>query len=174
MDVGVISRTAASDSLRPHGLQPTRLLCPWDFPSKNIEGGCHFLRQGLFPIQGSNRCLLYLLHWGQVLYPLSIREAQGAWGGRCQKPQSFGEYLEVMQSIRLWIVWLIFYGRWRKFLLKIYTRMTFQNWELSDFSWRYERDCLLPGFQPPLPEGRKVWLHWELRVGRACLAEQKK
>ena len=22
-------------TLRPHGLQPTRLLCPWDFPGKN-------------------------------------------------------------------------------------------------------------------------------------------
>ena len=24
-----------SDSSRPHGLQPTRLLCPWDFPGKS-------------------------------------------------------------------------------------------------------------------------------------------
>ena len=24
-----------SHSLRPHGLQPTRLLCPWDFPGKS-------------------------------------------------------------------------------------------------------------------------------------------
>ena len=24
-----------SDSVRPHGLQPTRLLRPWDFPSKS-------------------------------------------------------------------------------------------------------------------------------------------
>ena len=23
----------------PHGLQPTRLLCPWDFPGKNTGGG---------------------------------------------------------------------------------------------------------------------------------------
>ena len=34
------------DSLRPHGLQPTRLLCPWDFPGKNTGVGCHFLLQG--------------------------------------------------------------------------------------------------------------------------------
>ena len=32
-----------SSSLWPHGLQPTRLLCPWDFPGKNIGVGCHFL-----------------------------------------------------------------------------------------------------------------------------------
>ena len=28
--------------LRPHGLQPARLPCPWDFPGKNITVGCHF------------------------------------------------------------------------------------------------------------------------------------
>ena len=32
-----------SDSVRPHGLQPTRLLCPWDSPGKNTGVGCHFL-----------------------------------------------------------------------------------------------------------------------------------
>ena len=34
--------------LKPHGLQPTRLLCPWDFPGKNTGVGCHFLLQGIF------------------------------------------------------------------------------------------------------------------------------
>ena len=34
-----------SDSLRPHGLQPTRLLCPWDFPGENTGVGCHRLLQ---------------------------------------------------------------------------------------------------------------------------------
>ena len=33
-------------TLRPHGLQPTRLLCPWDFPGKNTGVGWHFLLQG--------------------------------------------------------------------------------------------------------------------------------
>ena len=32
-----------SDFLRPHGLQHTRLLCPWDFPGKNTGVGCHCL-----------------------------------------------------------------------------------------------------------------------------------
>ena len=31
--------------VRPHGLQPTRLLCPWDSPGKNTGVGCHFLLQ---------------------------------------------------------------------------------------------------------------------------------
>ena len=32
-----------SDSQWPHGLQPTRLLCPWDFPGKSTRVGCHCL-----------------------------------------------------------------------------------------------------------------------------------
>ena len=36
------SRSVASDSLRPHGLQPTRLLRPWDFPGKSTGVGCHW------------------------------------------------------------------------------------------------------------------------------------
>ena len=43
----VLSRlSGVSDSLPPHGLQPTRLLCPQDLPGKNTEVGCHFLLQG--------------------------------------------------------------------------------------------------------------------------------
>ena len=34
-----------SDSVRPHRRQPTRLLCLWDSPGKNIGVGCHFLLQ---------------------------------------------------------------------------------------------------------------------------------
>ena len=36
------SRSVVSDPQRPHGLQPTRLLCPWDFPGKSTGVGCHF------------------------------------------------------------------------------------------------------------------------------------
>ena len=36
------SCSVVSDSSRPHGLQPTRLLCPWDFTGKSTGGGCHF------------------------------------------------------------------------------------------------------------------------------------
>ena len=34
-----------SDSVRPHGRQPTRLLRPWDSPGNNTGMGCHFLLQ---------------------------------------------------------------------------------------------------------------------------------
>ena len=57
------------DSLRPHGLQPTKLLCPY-FTGKDIGLGCHFLLQEIFPTQGSN---LGLLHCRQMLYRLSYK-----------------------------------------------------------------------------------------------------
>ena len=34
-----------SDSSQPHGLQPTRLLHPWDFPGKSTGVGCHCFLQ---------------------------------------------------------------------------------------------------------------------------------
>ena len=49
-----------SNSVQPHGLQPTSLLCPWDFSGKNTRVGFHFLLQGIFLTQGSNLCLLCL------------------------------------------------------------------------------------------------------------------
>ena len=39
------SRSVVSDSLPPHGLQPTMLLRPWDFPGKNTGVGYCFLLQ---------------------------------------------------------------------------------------------------------------------------------
>ena len=39
----LLSRSVMSNSVRPHGLQPTRLLHPWDFPGKSTGVGCHCL-----------------------------------------------------------------------------------------------------------------------------------
>ena len=49
-----------SYSLQHCGLQPTRLLCPWDSPGKSTGVGHHALLQGILPTQGSN---LHLLQW---------------------------------------------------------------------------------------------------------------
>ena len=58
----------AYDSLLPHGLEPSRLFCPWDSQGKNTGADSHTLLQGIFPTQGSN---LGLLHCRQILYHLS-------------------------------------------------------------------------------------------------------
>ena len=67
------SRSVTSDSLRPHGLYPIRLLHPWDFPGKSAGVDCHFLLQGIFPTQESN---LGLPRCRQTLYHLSH---EGSW-----------------------------------------------------------------------------------------------
>ena len=63
-----VSHSVMSNSLQPHELQPTRLLCPWNFPGKNTGVGCHSLFQGIFLIQGSN---LGLWHCRKILYCLN-------------------------------------------------------------------------------------------------------
>ena len=55
----------------PHRLKPARLLCPWDSPGENTGVGCHVLFQGIFPTQGSNLCLLHLMHWHVCSLPLA-------------------------------------------------------------------------------------------------------
>ena len=54
------------------------LLCPWDSPGKNTGVGCHAFVQRIFRTQGSNPCLLYLLHWQACSFTTSaICEALG-------------------------------------------------------------------------------------------------
>ena len=60
-----VSHSVMSNSLRPHRLQLTRLLCPLNFPSKNTGVGSHSLLQGIFLTQGSNPGLL---HCRQIIY----------------------------------------------------------------------------------------------------------
>ena len=46
------SVTQSCVTLWPHGLLPTRLLCPRDFLDQNTRVGCHFLLQEMFLTQG--------------------------------------------------------------------------------------------------------------------------
>ena len=49
LEIESVGHSVVSNSLCPHRLQPTRLLCPWNSPGKNTGvGGC-FLLQGIFP-----------------------------------------------------------------------------------------------------------------------------
>jgi len=71
-----VSRLVLPSSLQPHGLQPTRLLCLWDFPGKNVGVGCHFFLQEIFLAQGWN---LGLLHCRQIRYQLSYQGSVQVW-----------------------------------------------------------------------------------------------
>ena len=79
--------SVVSDSLQPHGLQPGRLLYPWDFPGKNTGVGCHFLIQGIFLTQRSNPGPP---HCRQTLYHL---------GSKLSKPCDVGKYLTSLSLI---------------------------------------------------------------------------
>ena len=52
----MLSHLVVSDSLQLHGLQPARLLYPWDSPGKNTGVGCHALLWQFS--QGSNSSLM--------------------------------------------------------------------------------------------------------------------
>ena len=71
------SRSVVSDSLWPHGLQPTRLLHPWDFPGKSTGVGCHcLLRQLRLDVAKSiNKTLALPLHYSA----LAVRPWASSW-----------------------------------------------------------------------------------------------
>ena len=50
------SHSVVSNSLQPHGLQPTRLCCPWDFPGKSTRVECQLPSPRI-------RQLYLKLHW---------------------------------------------------------------------------------------------------------------
>ena len=70
LQCAMLSCSVVSYALRPHGLQPAKILCPWNSPGQNAGVGCHALFQGIFPTQGLNPVLLCLLHWQVGSLPL--------------------------------------------------------------------------------------------------------
>jgi len=97
--------------LWPHGLQPARLLCPWDFPGKNIGVGCHSLLQGIFLTQGLNQglppcrqILYHLSHQGNIhqFKPWKIahhRPQEGKVGNSSRLTHSWYFYCGVTWSL---------------------------------------------------------------------------
>ena len=80
-----VSRSVVFDSLGHYGLEPARLLCPWDSPGMNTGVSCHSLLQGTFTTQESNPGLLYCR---QILYHLSY---QGSSRARTQSSPAGGK-----------------------------------------------------------------------------------
>ena len=76
--------------LQPHGLRPTRLLCPWDFPSKNIGVGCHFFLQGIFLTQGSKPHLASFLLAGRLFTTSTTWPAYKFWSCWYAHPCGWG------------------------------------------------------------------------------------
>ena len=88
-------------TLRPHGLQPTRLLCPKDFRGKDTEMGCLFLLQGIFLTQGWNPALL---HCRQILYHLSYEGNPKPWQSEVKCLVMLGLWRTMLTSLSTFTV----------------------------------------------------------------------
>ena len=93
------SCSVVSNSLRPHGLEPIRLLCPRDSLGKNTGVGRHSLLLGIFLTQGSNPGLL---HCSQTLCSLSYRKK-----GPYEKVQGKLEYLGWLYTRKRRRTWVL-------------------------------------------------------------------
>ena len=103
--------SVVSNSLWPHGLKPTRLLCPWNFSGKNTGAGCHFLLKGIFPIQGSNLCLWPLQHWQADSLSLLYLESPICTIHTFLKI-SFLNFVSLDISLSIWWLWSLSFRRW--------------------------------------------------------------
>ena len=81
-----------SSCLRSHGLQPARLLCPWNFLGKNTGVGCHSLLQGILPAQGSNPGLLHCRQTEPPNKPSQLTNNVVTVSGRQQRDSSIHIY----------------------------------------------------------------------------------
>ena len=77
MHAQMLSCSVVSDSLRPHGLLPTRLLCPWISPGRNTGVNCHSLLQRIFLMEGIKPA-------SPALQAVSLQsKLQGSYKGKC-------------------------------------------------------------------------------------------
>ena len=93
------SRSVMSDSSRPHGLQPTRLLHPWDFPGKSTGVGCHCLLRVFcnmdvlkyfeirFGVPRRRQALSALRHWTKC--------------SNCRKEQKFSGFFQFPSDLNI-------------------------------------------------------------------------
>ena len=81
-----------SKFLWPHRLQPSRLLCPWDFSGKNPGVGCHAFLQEIFPTQGWN---LHLLHQQVDSLPTEPLGSPKVYRGRVKNSKENWECLSL-------------------------------------------------------------------------------
>ena len=79
IDCVCVSHSVFSDSLWPHGLWPSRILCPWNSPGKNTAVGSCSLLQGIFQTQGLNPSLLLQPGEGKG-YPLQYSGLENSMG----------------------------------------------------------------------------------------------
>ena len=83
------SHSVVSNFLQPHGLYPTRLLCPWNSSGKNARVDNHSFLQGIFLTQGSNQGLL---HHKRAQMPTCIKRVVGECSNGIHKLPNLREF----------------------------------------------------------------------------------
>ena len=91
------SHSVVSDSLRPHGLQPTRLLHPWDFPGKSTGVGWHCL---LHPHTDLVHILIYTKY---LIFSVANVDGIVSWGMSMWSTHSWLAYQVTNPSLLLTI-----------------------------------------------------------------------
>ena len=98
--------------LWPHGLWPTRLFCPWDFPGKNTGVGCHIMRRSFQP-----RDQTHIFCTGRkILYRWATREAPSK-GRKCKRKgkKKLSQMKEREETWQLHVIsWVRFWTRKKK------------------------------------------------------------
>ena len=122
-----VGGSVVSSSLPPLGLQPARLLCPWDSPGQNTGVGSHSCLQGIFPTQGSNPGLLYCR---QILCHLRLG---GRWRlvvNSCRRASSRMERRNCHFALPPWMVQGFWFLGWRSGLVLV-QELVIWAWVLS-------------------------------------------
>ena len=150
-----------SDPQRPHGLQPSRLLHPWDFPGKSTGVGCHCLLQEIFP---KTHLTLHSRMSGSR-WVITSSWLSGSLSQTCNKKRSwslFGDLLLEWSTTAFWIPVKPLYLR---SMLSKWKRCT-ENCNTCSWHWSTQRaqffsatapDCTLHN-QPMLQKLNKLGL----------------
>ena len=83
-----------------------------EFSSKNTRLGCHFLLQGIILTQGSNPCLLCLLHWQVDSLPLHHLRVHSSISLLLIKSTyliKFNSILEILTKYKILLSMFLFY-----------------------------------------------------------------
>ena len=122
----MLSSSVLSDSLRPHGLKPSRLLCPRNYPGKNTGVDCHFLLQGVFPAPGRGPCISVSCFGGQILLPMhhleraqQIHTKRGrGWGALLDGGEKMDPQIREKKSKMRWTLEKDLWGKYRACKMK--------------------------------------------------------
>ena len=99
--------SVVSDSVWPHGQQPTRLLCPRDSLGKNTGVGCHFLLH-LTLEHSLNIIFIIDLSWWQVV---SLAFCGKDVSIRSQGTESYNKYVWSSHYVHLGQSWKVVWDR---------------------------------------------------------------